>query len=144
MKVSKYRPSLSACLINHILHLAKSEIPISQESIELIGILAPFQAKIKNLGITEAYITTPKKSIEEKLGLYNTIATNLSDERYNNCSSKEELWKQAYIKREKDRASCSLEELIWAEEHRYLHSLMSPEEEANFELDSTNVNKQAD
>lgn len=120
----KYRPSLTACMVDHILHLAKSESPISSESISLIGVLAPFQAKIQNDAITEAYTTAPpKKSVEESLGMV-TPTKHLS---------KEDYWEECHVKYTANPTECSLQEIEAAREHAYLHDLMTIEEKELFE-----------
>ena len=133
----KYRPVLSATAIAHIVSLAKSESPISSASIEVIGILAPFLAKIENAGIAEAYeIKPPKMTIEESLGLQapiTTLASKYSPSPDTAYLSKEELWKVCYDKYSLDPISCSVSEIQAAREHMYLNDLMSPEEIEDFE-----------
>lgn len=118
----KYRPVLPAHLIEHILALAKSENPISASSIEVVGILAPFQAKIQNDSLTPAYTTEPKQSLEEKLGM--------STPHYDD---KVDYWAACYNKYVATPAECSLAEIQAAQEHMYLNNLMSDEEVAVFE-----------
>ena len=122
----KYRPVLSACMIDHIVSLAKTESPISSESITLLGILAPFQAKIQNEGITPAYVTVPTKSLEESLGLEVPVTHPLG-------MAKEAYWESCYNSYKLNPASCSLQEIQAAREHMYLEGLMSEEEVVEFE-----------
>lgn len=131
---AKYRPSLPAHLIAHITDLAKNEIPISQESIEVIGILAPFQAKVENLAIAPAYITTPKMSKFESLG----------GEVADASIPKEEYWKQCYQLWVSNPNDCNLREIAAAREHMYLHNLMAPEEIEEFEKGIALIQPQAD
>lgn len=138
---TKYRPVLTAAQIEHILLLAKSEVPISQDSYSLIVTLAPFQAKILNAAITPAYTTTPRVSSTslEALGGVATnnftgvvrSATNGSDQAA--FLTKAEIWEAAYHKYTTNPASCSLQELRDSQEHAYLNDLMSSEELAAFE-----------
>ena len=130
-KKAKYRPPLSNAQILHIIALAKNEQPhISNESIGLIAVLVAYKAKIENAGIQAAYSTTPKVSANslESLGapmLYDTVVGDVPKELY---------WKQCYEKLEAyGTGKCSLLEIAAANEHRYLHDLMSAEEEAEHE-----------
>ena len=123
-KYTKYRPVLPAHLITHAIKLAKLEQPISTDSIELIGILAPFEAKIAAQAIFPAYTTSPKESLLDSLGGTAPSAQNLPKEAY---------WLVCYNKYMESRESCSLEEIQAAREHMYLHDLMSQEELAEFE-----------
>ena len=135
LHVPKYRlRPLSANLINHLLELCKKEVPMQAESVELIGILAPFQAKIANSGIATAYTSTPKATLMESLGESfkpNSPAYILHGVTY---SSKEEFWEACYWLYAKDPTKLSLEEIGAAKEHMYLNELMSPEEVEEFEL----------
>lgn len=128
----KYRPVLPAHLIEHILALAKSENPISASSIEVVGILAPFQAKIQNDSLTPAYTTKPKQSLEEKLGMVpgTIISYSLDGIDYRD---KVDYWRACYNKYVAMPTTCSLAEIQAAQEHMYLHGLMSDEEVAVFE-----------
>ena len=149
----KYRPVLTAEQITHILHLAKTESPISNASISVISVLAPFEAKILNAGIKPAYTEAPKKDILESLG-GRTPAQKMADppritsyptDSASSASSpvstehltKEQRWEAAYNKWSTNPSSCSLQEIKDAQEHRYLNDLMSPEEMVEFELSAT-------
>ncbi len=128
----KYRPVLSGCSIDHIVALCKRETPISSESIEVLGVLAPFQAKIGANAIAEAYSTTPKLSLAEKLGL--GIANPASTKVLAIPTvSKEEYWAQCYKVWADDPAKLSLSEIQAAQEHMYINDLMSAEELIAFE-----------
>lgn len=134
--VTKYRPVLPAHLITHILNLAKQDIAngaTNGNSLELISILAPFQAKVDNLGITPAYTTSPKQSVEELLGMEAPTPTvyTLDDRKF---LIKEDYWKACYQKLINSGAQgLTLREIQAADEYRYLHDLMSPEEMVEFE-----------
>jgi hypothetical protein len=125
-KQTKYRPSLPAAAIKHILALAKAENPMSAESMQVISILAPFEAKIANNCITPAYTTIAKPSVEESLGMIETTETR----------SKEAIYADSYYKWKENPTSCSLLEIEQAQEHRYLNDMMTPEEEAAHEANS--------
>lgn len=132
----KYRPVLTARMIEHIIALAKQENPISSESIEVLGILAPFQAKIQNAALTPAYTSAPPKpSIEESLGMNQpaTVPTSL----YGVHSKKEVYWQACYSKYIINPLSCTVEEIQAAREHMYLHDKMSEEEKEKFEAAMT-------
>lgn len=119
----KYRPSLPSALITHILALANAEHPMSMESCQVIAILAPFQAKIEVGAVAPASVAVPKQSIEESIGLDAPKDT-----------PKEEYWEFCYIQWTKYPNSLTPQQLQGADEHRYLHNLMSAEEITQFEL----------
>lgn len=147
-QVQKFRPVLSAYLITHIIALAKQDVvagSTSLSSIELISILAPFAAKIENAGITAAYTTAPRKSLEESLGmpastpaptqeLQATSTHYMLDGAY--FVNKEEYWEACYQKSLSSPSSCTLQELQAAREHKYLEGLMPPEEMVEFEKEA--------
>jgi hypothetical protein len=123
---TKYRPSLPAKAIQHILALAKAEDPMSVESMQVIAILAPFEAKIANNCITPAYQTKGKPSVEESLGMIENTETR----------SKEAIYADSYYKWKEDPTNCSLLEIEQAQEHRYLNDMMDPTEERVYEANS--------
>lgn len=125
----KYRPVLTAAQILHILTLAKTESPdISDMSISLISSLAPFQAKIENAGIQAAYTTSPRVSLLDSIG--GASSESIPVDR---PLLKEDYWEACYNKFLATPIACSLEEIAGAQEHKYLHQLMTPEELAKFE-----------
>jgi len=135
----KYRPSLPPHLIAHILDLAKKEQPLSTSSIELISILAPFQAKIQNMGLEPAYTTQvrlPKPSIEVSLGMLpnSSVLYTLDDTAY---FSKEAYWQACYYQSLANFEGLSLLEMNAAKEHMYLNDLMTEEEVIEFEAIET-------
>jgi hypothetical protein len=142
-KQAKYRPVLTANMIEYILKLAKTESPISNDSIDIISVLAPFQAKIQNSGIIAAYTEVERLSLEESLGF--PVSRNLPSlgptredaiscpENLKAGMSKEEYWAWCYARYKISPEVCSLDEIQSAQEHRYLNDLMSPEEIAAFE-----------
>ena len=125
-KILKYRPVLTGKQILHILNLCKNESPISDESAKVIGVLAPFQAKIDNSAIVPAYETTVKQSLLESLG---GVAPGSSFP----VPSKEQIWEAAYNKWLENPADCTLKELEYVDEHRYLNDLMESDEIEKFE-----------
>lgn len=131
----KYRPVLSAQLILHMLDLAKADM--SAASIELIGILAPFKAKIDNLSIAPAYNTKPKQSLEDSLGMdTGTVIEGEYELDGVSYNFKEDYWKACFDKlTEKGPKFLSIVELNAANEHRYLQGLMTEEEVKVFEAD---------
>tara|TARA_R110002167_G_scaffold366375_1_gene595551 strand:- start:13720 stop:14166 length:447 start_codon:yes stop_codon:yes gene_type:complete len=132
---SKYRPVLTAAQIEHILTLAKLESPISATSFSVIATLSPFLAKIQNNAVTAAYSTTEKSSKFSVSGLGGTSLAQPDNTTYDSNVSKEAYWEQCYTKYEiAGPANCTLEELDAVAEYRYLHDLMTPEEQANFEM----------
>lgn len=134
LHVHKYRlRPLSANLINHLLELCKKEVPMQAESVELIGILAPFQAKIANSGIATAYTSTPKATLMESLGESlnpDSPAYILHGATY---LTKEEFWEACYELYTANPTQLSLKEIEAAKEHMYINDLMAPEEIEDFE-----------
>ena len=127
---TKYRPVLTAAHIEKILELAKTEKPgISDISVSLIGVLAPFKAKIDNAGIEPAYTIEPtsKANVVSKLG-----------GALDNELSKEDYWERCYNRvQHHGTKNCTLEEIEAANEHKYLHDLMNEEESEAFESRSS-------
>lgn len=121
--MAKYRPSLKAEHITHIIATLKSGT-VSQLDMEVLKVLVPFEAKINNGIIVPASIPTPKQSIEESLGMLPAPTASLT---------KEQQWEQSYQLYKRDPANCTLQIIAEAKEHMYLHNLMTPEEAAEFE-----------
>lgn len=158
----KYRPSLTADQIEFILRLTKQfyidltgspelDLVEANQAFAVIATLTPFQAKIRNLAITPAYIPsdTPAKtstleslggtdsdthiptlpSYDDSIGVPETNLSSLPP------ISKEELWAASYAKYLIDPVSCTIQEIEEAREHKYLENLMTVEEVEAFELD---------
>lgn len=116
--ISKYRPVLTASNINHILSLAKKDM--TQESISIISVLAPFEWKIKNASISPSHVTAPKPSLSESCGLeITTYEVNKSDD----------LWHRY----KESPASMTLAEINEALAYGYLNDLMTSEEEIAYQ-----------
>jgi len=135
--ISKYRPSLTASQIRHILCLAK--LDMSQESISIIKTLAPFEAKIANNAIDPSFTTTPNLSVEDSLGMDSPLSPHTSDNprdkvtynlscylRYKNIT---DTVGATYV-------TMSLSEIQAAKEHMYVNDLMSETEEAEYEANT--------
>lgn len=142
----KYRPVLTATDILKILSLAKTEVPLSPESISIVQKLSVFQTKIENNAVSPAYTMSdrePRLSTLELLGgTSNTSNTSNTNSTSNSnpdktavrsadygFSSKEEYWKASYKKYQSNPTACTVEELQASQEYRYLNDLMTPEEE---------------
>ena len=138
MSKTKYRPSITASQIRKLIHLARNEAPITDESIQIISVLSPFLAKIECGANKPAYSTAPKKAEANSLvalGGAEDIATNVIRElSIDKNLPKTVLWEQCYIKYSSNPDSCSAHEIACSQEHRYLNDLMTPEEIAAFEL----------
>lgn len=132
--VTKYRPVLTAAQILHIITLAKSESPISTESIGIVSCLVPFQAKIQNAAITPAYTMAPAKvkahSLESLGGMTEDIGGLPTGD---GSKPKEEYWEICYFMYKTSPTTCTLQEIQAAREHMYLNDLMTPEEMVEFE-----------
>lgn len=136
-KITRYRPSLPSHLILKMLELAKLEQPMSMESVEIIGILAPFQAKIANGALTPSSISMGKLSTLESLGGASSEAfvyTLNGIDFY----TKEHYWQACYDAYINNAADCTLVTINAAKEHMYINDLMSPEEAKAFEEGDSN------
>lgn len=132
--VKKYRPSLTDENILHILKLAKTESPISAQSLAVIKVLAPFLAKINAGAITPAYAASNnRQSLEEKLGLAPISQEPMAPILTAESMPKEQYWAKCYDKYKASPESCTLLEIEAAREHMYLNDLMSPEDMVAFE-----------
>tara|TARA_R110000803_G_scaffold207182_1_gene274960 strand:+ start:4344 stop:4775 length:432 start_codon:yes stop_codon:yes gene_type:complete len=127
---AKYRPVLTAEQIEHILTLAKLESPMSSASISILGSLSPFFAKIQNKAVNAAYSTTEKSS---KFSIESLGGSATGPDLAPNVGDKEEYWERCYNQWLIDPTSLSLNGIEAANEHRYLHGIMTPEEQASFE-----------
>lgn len=139
MKEPKYRPSLTAREIEHIVELAKTESPISSLSLAVLVKLTPFLAKIEIGSINPAHIPSTKPAVNslESLGAampeLGEAAGKLMSLTIDNFSSKQDLWEACYNKSVSNPATCSVTELECAREHRYLNDMMSEQEVIDFE-----------
>ncbi len=124
MRVEKYRPCLTGDQISHILALCKKDL--SQQSLLVISVLAPFQAKIDFSGVAPAYSANARRSLEDSLGMNNTGDSSTPIERR----------KIAYEKWCQNPDSCSMDELERANTYRRDNNLMTPEEEAQFDAET--------
>tara|TARA_R110002153_G_scaffold69313_1_gene183377 strand:- start:811 stop:1251 length:441 start_codon:yes stop_codon:yes gene_type:complete len=135
---SKYRPVLTAAQIEHILTLAKLESPISATSFSVIATLSPFYAKIQNNAVTAAYSTAPAASSKFSVsGLGGTSPAqpdNTTSTAASGATAKEDYWEECYNQWLITPTEMSLAGIEAAQEHRYLHGLMTPEEQASFEM----------
>lgn len=118
----KFRPVLTHSQISHILTLCKKDL--TQESISCIAILAPFEAKIKNLGVQAAYTQKPKDSKLTDLGFQSHTPKEVVDV--------ETLYSQ-YMENGENISDFSLQEIQKIQEYRYTNDLMTPQEEIEYE-----------
>lgn len=124
MKAQKYRPCLTSIHISHILSLCKRDL--TEASISIISVLAPFMAKIENSGVAPAY------SMKQKtLG---NVFSSLDEMADYSCLSAEEIRKKAFEKWSENPDSCSLDELEMVQTYRLENDLMSTEEAKEYEL----------
>lgn len=155
---AKYRPSLSAENIRHILALAKTEKPaISAASMKVIAVLSPFLAKIENDALAASHTASYKPSMLELLGCtekqeleqpvhdkgapkdypatrsYDNesgLHATILPEHYGDNAA---YWQACYQKHLDWPESCTLQEIQAAQEHRYLAGLMTEAEMVAFE-----------
>lgn len=140
-RIKKYRPVLTAAQIAHIVILCKQGETITSEDINVLKSLAPFEAKIQADAITPSYeLALPKPSLEESLGMENPVEQLDKLIPHMTCDTshltKEEQWELAYKKWLLKPLSCTAHDLELANEHKYLHDLMTPEEVTAYETGS--------
>ena len=134
--VDKYRATVTASMVAKILYLARTESPITEESIQLVAKFAPLQAKIDNAGLAIAYTTSPKESTLESLGEVDSSLLNTYTLDTLLYSSKEAYWEACYLKYVDVPHDCDISTIAAAKEHMYINDLMSEEEIAEFEATS--------
>ena len=138
VKQIKYRPVLTAVQIHKIIDLCKLESPISTEAISIIGVLAPYAAKIENHAVSSAYTvegtrtSSPNNpnSLLSKLGGTALPPTATAE---SSAMLKEVYWEQSYLSYKADPTACSLVQIEAAKEWMYLKDLMTGEEVREFE-----------
>jgi len=129
MKIAKYRPVLTSSQITHIVSLCIKSM--SDESLSVVAVLAPFKAKIEFNKLSPAYVMQEKKTLTESLGFENDP---------NNIGlSGGEIRDKAYDKWMRDPESCNAEELGLAREERYYRNEMTLEERAAFNADMQKI-----
>ena len=134
-KQTKYRPSLTASQIIYILDLTKGVTPMTVESYDIIRVLSSFQNKIANDAIAPAYIATNKPASTSLEALGGDSIASIDKESY---PTKEVYWEVCYNKYKLNPTSCSLTEIQASQEWRYLNDLMTPEEQAAYDLELFN------
>lgn len=124
MKTAKFRPCLSSNQIGHILSLCKKDL--SDNSLSVISVLAPFKAKMENYGVAPSYVTQERQNIFDSLGI----------EEDSNATP-EEKRQQAFIKWSEDPDSCTINELELVQTYRSENDLMSAEESERYYSEMT-------
>lgn len=127
----KYRPVFSASLLQHIEILAREDYMKnnSAKSLAIVGIVAPFLAKISAGAMNPVYTEKePKVSLMESLGAVDPKGQNSKEQ-----ISKEDYWGLCYDKLLNNPSLCTIAEIQAAKEYKYLHGLMSAEEIQDFE-----------
>lgn len=122
MTTQKYRPCLTPSQISHVLSLCKKEL--SDVSMSVISVLAPFKAKIENNGIAPAYVTESNK--------LRTGFTQLGE--LEELLTPHQLRRKAFEKWTENPDACSVDELELVQTYRFENDLMGEEEAAEFEL----------
>ena len=133
----KYRPSLTEEQLLHIVTLAKCENPLSLTSIQLVSQLAPYVAKIEAGSLVPSYVPSQHKPVSKTQSILESLGHDCTpeteEEKFQASLVKEDLWELAYEKYKENPSSCTSLELTYAQEHRYLNDLMSPEEVKEWE-----------
>lgn len=130
---TKYRPSLTSEQIAWLISAASREAATNHTALSILGVLAPFKAKIDMAAISPAYKTAGKQSVEEQLGMITPAAFaayRLGSATY---QTKEAYWEACYKLYQQSPEVCTVAEIQAANEHRYLHGLMTDEEIAAHE-----------
>ena len=135
-KIKKHRPSLSVVQIERILTLCKSQSIMTTEDYSLVATLAPFLVKIENgTSASNCQVAANASTKANDISFLTGIAHTGSDNELNNLT-KEDYWEQCYNRWLINPALLSLKEIQASNEHRYLNSLMTPEEVTVFETNS--------
>jgi len=130
----KYRPSLTALQIAHIVKLAEEDIARtgdSYDSLSIIRSLSPLLVKINTGAIKSSYVSTPMPSIFDKLGEAPTSTPPTPSPSAS--MSKKEYNHKCYIKYHAHMNTCTPEEINAAKEHAYINDLMTASEEQEYE-----------
>ena len=140
---ARYRPSFTASEIATIISLCASR---TQEAncLAILGKLATISSRIAVGDDKPAYIADPpisKPSIYKQLGmpepqlpaLINVVGNKYEDINPDLYKAKENYWLACYHKYIEQTQDCSPNEILAAQEHKYLNDLMTPEEEVAFE-----------
>ena len=119
---AKYRPLLTAAQIGHIIHLCKSDL--SNLSVGVISVLAPFQFKIAHSSVTPAYTPTKIDSLEA----FDTLSDTTTTE-----SKSETLASKLLTYQTHGPSSLTLRELESVQEYRFINGLMTSEESTTYQ-----------
>lgn len=123
-KVQKFRPYLTQSQVLKILELVSKEDARDPDIKGIKAALSMFQFKMENDLISPSYTTTPKPSIEEKLGFSNGTI---------NVYDAVEVRKKAFEKYCFNPAECTEKEIALAFTYKYETGLMSEEERNEYE-----------
>lgn len=116
--IPKYRPALTEDQISHIIALC--EMFPSSQSKEILSSLAPFKTKISIGAKTPSHVSAPKQSLFDAMGLTDVNPPAL----YKVWSENPEF---PFTKRDMEAINT----------YRYANDLMSPEEEKEYESNTS-------
>lgn len=123
---NKYRPVLTQDQILHILSLCRKDM--SDASINLISVIAPFEYKIRNQAIKPAYNPTGRESLADMMGLSPTPPIpSIKQSHSNDPKALYAVWLND------PTFPFTPSDLKIIKEYRYVNDLMTPEEEQEFE-----------
>jgi len=98
----------------------------------LIGKINTLRTKIANKALNPAYLV--RKHIEPAIAILEDLGAPEADiVAATGGETKEEYWSRCHSKYLELPMACTVAEIDAAQEHRYLHDLMSPEEVATYE-----------
>jgi len=99
----------------------------------LIGKINTLRTKIANKTLNPAYVV--RKHIEPAIAILEDLGAPESEiAKLAGGETKEEYWSRCHSKYLELPMACTVAEIDAAQEHRYLHDLMSPEEVTAYEL----------
>lgn len=120
--IPRYRPSLTAIHIAHIVSVLSSEVPLSEDSKDVLKVLRPFLTKIELDAIVPAFTAGERLSITDRLGDDNFSSQFLIDKKQ--CYN---LWRQGI--------ELSPRELEAAKDYAYANDLLTASEEQDYEAE---------
>lgn len=134
-KTPKYRPSLSAVQIEHIVDTLQNKSVIDDTDKSCLTVLVPFLAKIGVGSATPAYVTAAKEPLADFLSGTSTTDTDTG------TLTKEQYWEQCYrLLADKGAHHLSIQELEAANEWMYLDGVLTKLEQVEFEAGNLIIN----
>ncbi len=118
--MKSYRPYFTLPELQEIITCLKSHPTPARLS--LVRKLGFFIAKIENEAVSPQYIPNPRPTLAQKLGFEESKPENA-----------EVIGEAAYQKHLSDPAKCTPKEIAASMEYMYVHGLMNPKQESEYE-----------